>query len=76
VTVVNWKLHAGLPALNVGHWIQSRVPLAVTLVAWEAYRSVNDGARKPLPAAARSKTHSSGCQRRETLGFAVLPMPW
>ena len=30
--VVNWKLQAGLLALNVAHWIGSRVPFEVTLL--------------------------------------------
>ena len=54
VTVVNWKLQAGLLGSNFGHLIGSRVPFEVTLVACAAYRSVKEGARKPEPAEARS----------------------
>ena len=45
MVVENWKLHAWLLGSNTGHWIGSRVPFEVTLVAWAAYRSVSDGAR-------------------------------
>src|SRR5258708_511265 len=48
VIVLNWKLQFGLAGSKVGHRIGSRVPLPVTLVAWAAYKSVSDGARKPV----------------------------
>src|SRR5258706_309889 len=50
VIVGNWLLQsAGAPVVTFGQRIGSRVPLAVTLVACAVYRSVSDGARKPLP---------------------------
>src|SRR4029077_6703136 len=72
-TVVNWQLHAELFGSNTGHLIRSRVPCEVTLVVCGAYRSVSDGARKPVPAEPRNRIHGAGCQRSETFGFTVLP---
>src|SRR6185436_13235289 len=70
VVVVNWKLQSdGAPVAITGQRIGSRVPLAVTLVACGVYRSVSDGARKPVPTEPRNSTDSIGCQRTEALGF-------
>ena len=37
------------------------------------FRSDSDGARKPVPADARSSSDCVGCQRRPIFGFVVLP---
>src|SRR5450830_1224079 len=77
VMVGNWLLQSvGRPVLVSGQRSTSRVPLAVTLDAWAAYKSVSDGARKPVPAEPRSSTDSAGCQRSEALGLTVSPTPW
>src|SRR3569833_123057 len=75
VIVVNWKLQLGLLASMVGHLMGSREPLPVTARPCDAYRSVKEGARNPVPAEPRSRNQDSGCQRRDTLGFKVLPTP-
>jgi hypothetical protein len=77
VMVMNWKLQSpGAPVLTSGQRIGSRVPLAVTLVACEVYRSVSDGARKPVPTDERSRNVPVGCQRIDAFGLTVSPTPW
>src|SRR6202020_2559672 len=76
VTVLNWKLQAGLLGSNVGHLMGSRVPFDVTLVACAAYRSVKEGARKPEPPEARKNHQSPGWNWIDPAGFTVLPTFW
>src|SRR6202020_763768 len=72
VTVLNWKLQAGLVGSNVGSLMGSRVPFDVTLVACSAYRSVKEGAPKPEPTETRNNHQRAGWNLIQPLGFTVL----
>ena len=57
------------------HELLDGEPLPVMPVACGVFRSVSEGARKPLPTAERNIRFAKGCQRSEAFGLTVWPTP-